>query len=238
MIINNLADLKFVDQDRFLLLFFVKNHHALRQYVAGVDLLNFELSHLRDVIDTLYMGFIRLQWWRDEIKKIYNDVPFSPHPVLLNLKNIISTYNIPFELFHELITAREADFQEYDSFDITHYACTTHTPLLQIKAKILGEQNDVAALAEGYALIGLMRAIPFYRARSQVILPDIQPQSVQEICNRAAVLLNDDKTTHKYFRAHRFLARLYLKQLEKVGYNPEKLYPLPFKELRLWWGTR
>lgn len=234
-----MADIDFLklnDPDRYLLSLFIADG-AERAAVAALDELNIEIARLRDTIDTPHMGFIRLQWWKDEIKKIYAGEKFAPHHVLQDLAGALVPYKISPDDVHELIIAREADFEEYDQFDIYAYARNIHTPLLKIKAKILNEQTNTDALAEGFALIGLLRAIPFYRARSQVMIPSIQPDAVQKICKAAEELLDANHTTHRYFKAHEVLARLYLKQMKATGYHPEKLMPLPFKELRVWWGV-
>ncbi len=229
--------LRLLDPDRFFLSLFISNKDD--KYAAlMVNELNYEIARLLDTIDTPHMGLIRLQWWRDEIRKICDGKKLDTHPVLIGLSDIIPRYRIPFSVFDELLTAREADFEDYDNFDIYKYASAIHTPLLKIQAAIVSENADVQPLATGFALIGLLRAIPFYRARSQVLLPDIQPHAVKVICDRSLELLEMDKTTHRYFRAHHVLAKLYAHQLEHTGYNPEKIKSLPFKELRVWWGIR
>lgn len=210
---------------------------AAQDAIAAFDELNVEIARLRDVIDTPHMGLIRLQWWKDEIKKIYANEKFAPHDVLKKLSLAIKTFHIPHDIINQLIAAREADFDDYDQFDIYTYAQQIHAPLLQIKAIILHEKENTDALSEGYALIGLLRAIPFYKARSQVVIPDIQPEAVKVICDRALELLDENKSKHRYFKAHDVLARLYLKQIQSIGYRPEALGPLPFKELRIWWGS-
>ena len=228
--------IKTTDPDRYFLSLFI--HNETNRYASiTTNELNYEIARLRDTIDTPHMGLIRLQWWRDEIRKICDGQKLDTHPVLIGLSDVISHHHISFSLFDELLTSREADFEDYDSFDIYKYAAAIHTPLLKIQAAILGENADVQPLATGFALIGLLRAIPFYRARSQVLLPDIQPQAVKVICDRALELLAADKTTHRYFKAHQVLAKLYAHQLKCTGYNPEKIKPLPFKELRVWWGS-
>jgi phytoene/squalene synthetase len=235
-----MSDIVFVksnDPDRYFLSLFIPDL-KLQKAVLSVDMLNIEIARLRDIIETPYMGFIRLQWWRDEIKKIYSGQKFAPHEVLQNLSVLLTDFKIPFELFDNLLSAREADFDEHDDFDFYKYARDIHVPLLKIKSIIVGEQEDVSALAEAYALVGLIRAIPFYRERSQVLIPSIQPSAVKIICERAEELLVQDKTYHPYFKAHHVLARLYLNQLKKTGYNPEILTPLPFKELRVWWRVK
>lgn len=228
--------LKLNDPDRYLLSLFVANGTE-RAAVAAFDELNIEIARLRDTIDTPHMGFIRLQWWKDEIKKIYAGDKYAPHHVLTDLAGALVPFGIAPDDVHQLIIAREADFEEYDGFDIFAYARNIHAPLLKIKAKILQEQENTDVLAEGFALIGLIRAIPFYRARSQVVMPSIQPDAVQKICEKAESLLNANTAKHRYFRAHDVLARLYLKQIKATGYQPEKLAVLPFKELRVWWGV-
>lgn len=236
---HNMTDsqeLKLNDPDRYLLSLFEGNikHRAA---LVTVDMLNLEIARLRDVIETPHMGFIRLQWWRDEIRKIYAGQKVASHPVLISLSEIIPAFKLAYDDFDKLIAGREADFEEYDAFDISAYARGIHIPLLKIKAAIVGEGADVAPLGTAYSLVGLLRAIPFYRARSQVLIPSIQPDAVQKICNEVGALLAQDKTTNRYFRANHVLARLYLNQLKKTGYNPEKLTPLAFKELRVWWGV-
>lgn len=233
---NNINHLKKFDSDRFLLSFFVKDD-LRRILLLAFDVFNLEIASIRDVIDTPHMGYIRLQWWKDEIKKIYAGEKYAPHPVLQSLAEGLLSYHIPPDDIYQLITAREADFDEYDDFDIAAYARNTHAPLLKMKARVLGEPQNTDALAEGYALIGLLRAIPFYRARLQVVMPSIQPDAVRGVCEKAEALLNANKASHRYFRAHEVLARLYLKQIQATGYQPEKLTPLPFKELRVWWGV-
>jgi phytoene/squalene synthetase len=231
-----MSDIVFVksnDPDRYLLSFFVSDNNA-REAILACDMLNIEIARLRDIIETPHMGFIRLQWWRDEIKKIYGGQKFAPHSILENLARFIPQYQIPLKLFDDLISAREADFEDYDDFDFFHYARNIHTPLLKMKSIILKEAEDSSPLAEAYALVGLIRSIPFYKARSQVLIPSIKPEAVKVICDRAYELLLTNKTKHKYFMAHHVLSHLYLSQLKDTGYNPEILRPLPFKELRLW----
>ncbi len=233
---DDISFIKSNDSDRYLLSLFISNQDR-RNSVVACDMLNVEIARLRDVIETPHMGLIRLQWWRDEIRKIYANQKFSPHFVLESLYRAILKYKIPFEFFDMVLSAREADFEEYDNFDFYKYARDIHIPLLKMKSVILNEVADVSFLGEAYALVGLIRAIPFYKARSQVLIPSIQHEAVKVICDRAEFLLSQDKTTHKYFKAHHALALLYLRQLKKSGFNPEVLPPLPFKELRVWWKT-
>ena len=228
--------LKENDPDRYLLSLFVRDD-AKRAKIVLFDALNVELSRLRDVIDTPHMGLIRLQWWRDEIKKIMAHQKPASHDILVSLSHTDLT-GITFDEIYKMISAREADFIEYDGFDMLAYARDIHGPLLRLKAHILGEAENVDALAEAYALVGLLRAIPFYKARSQVVMADIQPAAVQKICDRAIELLGQNKVTQPYFKAHAVLARLYIGQIKKSGYYPDKIGLLPFKELRVWWGSK
>lgn len=234
MPVSDILFVKSNDPDRFLLSLFISDRKD-QEAILACDALNIEIARLRDIIETPHMGYIRLQWWRDEIKKIYAGQKYVPHDILENLARVIPHYKIPFAVFDDLLSAREADFEEHDDFDFYHYARNIHTPLLKIKAIILGEGQDTNLLAEAYALVGLIRSIPFYKARSQVLIPSIKPEAVKIICDRAAELLGADTTNHKYFKAHHALANLYLNQLKQSEYNPEILKPLPFKELRLWW---
>lgn len=231
-----MLDLKANDPDRYFLSLFLKNEQR-RAAITILDMLNWELASLKEKIDTPHMGFIRLQWWRDEIAKIYEEKSVAPHEILQELEKLIREYKPPQEFFTALLDAREADFLEHDDFDIYAYAHATHVPLMQLKATVLNETEDISQLAEAYALLGLLRAIPFYKAHTTLNLPAISPDAVKDICDEAERLLMLDETRNRYFKAHKALAQLYLKQLRSYGYQPEKLKPLPFKELRVWWGS-
>ena len=74
-----------------------------QEAIQTCDALNIEIARLRDIIETPHMGFIRLQWWRDEIKKIYAGQKYAPHHILENLARVIPHYHIPFELFDVLL---------------------------------------------------------------------------------------------------------------------------------------
>ncbi|MBL8640490.1 MAG: squalene/phytoene synthase family protein [Alphaproteobacteria bacterium] len=230
------SSLKVNDPDRYLLSLFI-SHLGQQRAVTVFDRLNLEIGRLRDIIDTPHMGYIRLQWWKDEIGKISRAEGYTHHPLLQDLEKSLIDYPISKDDIDQLISARESDFDEYDDFDIHAYARHIHAPLLKIKARILGVKENTDSLAEGFALVGLLRSIPFYRARSQVMIPSIQPNAVEEICNKAESLLSLNTVKHPYFKAHEVLARLYLKQLKSAGYNPEKIFPLPFKELRVWFSV-
>lgn len=229
--------LKEQDANRFLLSLFIRKDECSNA-IRVIDVLNIELSSIRDHIETPHMGYIRLQWWRDEIKKLYersNDNP--PHFLLEELKKIVSSAQVSFQDIDALISAREIDFEDHDIFDLYEYARKTHIPLMTIKSKILSENRDVNHLAEAYAVLGLIMAVPFYRERSQVFIPEISPSAVKEKVDYALELLNKDTTQHRYFKAHKVLAMMTASHLAKNGYNPENITPIPFKELRLWWGT-
>jgi hypothetical protein len=235
---NEIENLKSLDPDRFLLSLFINNLDD-RRAITDFDMLNIEIGRLRDVIETPHMGLIRLKWWEDEIDKIYEDKAFAPHPLLSTLQHQIKAYHIPQHLIRDLITAREADFEEYDDFILADYAQDIHAPLMVIKAHILKIQHDrISDMAKAYAMVGLVRSIPYYRFQSQIRIPDIQPEAVKNIVLDIERILHDISVDHPYVKAHVTLTRLYLKHITSCGYDLNRLKPLAFKELRLWWGVK
>lgn len=221
-----MTTLKEQDADRFFLSLFIKDR-AKREAIQILDLFYLEIAHIQDVVKTPHMGLIRLRWWADEIARIYNGKHSAAHLVLSNLKPIIEKYSLPQNLFDELIDARQADFDEGGAFDIYQYAHTTHLPIMKLKALVLGEDTEsIAPLSDGYALAGLLRSAE--KTKEEKI----------EIGKEAERLLGLSGSNHCYFRAHRALAEIYLTHLNRHSYKIENLPPVPFKELRILWGSK
>lgn len=227
------AELKDADADRAFLSLFspVKERLAIQV----IDLWNAEIARIRDEVREPHMGIIRLQWWRDEIKRICGGGRSVAHPVLVLLSDIIPTCGLPFELFDGALQGREFEFEDRAAVSVEElaaYAQSIHQPVLELKSKIFGYGGEVGDLARDYALIGIIRSVPFQAQQGRKFIPTSK-DAVREICG----LVSLQKVPHKYFKATSALAQLYLKQIETAGYDPFAIRPVPFKEFRVWFKS-
>lgn len=70
-----------------------------------------ELAKTRTVVTEPLLGKIRLQWWRDEIDKIYQGQGVE-HPILSPLAKASQECHVPQKFFDQLLAAYEADLEE------------------------------------------------------------------------------------------------------------------------------
>ena len=90
------------DYHRYLLSFFVPR--PSRPSLLAILALNVELQSIPDKATDPMVALVRLQWWRDEITKIYEGDTAQSSPILPGVQRAISRHSIPkgqFEaLFH------------------------------------------------------------------------------------------------------------------------------------------
>ena len=91
------SQLKAVDPDRALLSLFAPAE--ARFAIQVIDLWNAEVARIRDEVREPHMGLIRLQWWRDEVRRICDGGRSAAHPVLAMLSDVISSYGLKFDVF-------------------------------------------------------------------------------------------------------------------------------------------
>ncbi len=236
--------LKELDADRAFLSLFTPT--AVRSVIQTLDLWNAEISRIREEVREPHMGMIRLQWWRDEIRRICEGGRSDVHPVLTLLSGVIPEYHLAYADFDTILSARELEFlgrSPENIEELLSYVDGAQGTMTKMKCDILGCAQNGNALARFYSLVGLVRAVPFHGSFGHVMMPslnmsDIQPHSeklqkvVRELCN----IKIPEKSGAKYFRAMRSLALLYLKSIERAEYDPFHVLPVPFKELRVWVG--
>ena len=228
------------DPDRFLLSFFI--NAKKRPDIATVDIFNCQLADASHNVSTPHMGLIKLQWWRDEIRKIYDGKTTVGNPLLDDLSNLISHYHLPIELFNVLLEAREFDVMNEAAKDLNalqDYIRNAQFPLMRIKEEIIkpGFFNQTAQdVTMAYCLIGLVRSAPYHNENQRHVLPDIPCLDIVKAAQK--ILPKNCKGCHRYVRAMSKLTRLYIKALLKVDGDPYRVEPVKFKELRVWWSAR
>jgi phytoene synthase len=165
------------DKDRFIATLFAPAEH--RGALHALYAFNIEIARVREIIREPLAGEIRLQWWSDAIAgKAAGDA--QANPVAAGLLAAVARYRLPSELLSALIAARRFDL--YDDpmpqlADFNDYAGATSSAVIELCARVLNK-DDTAGLGPlalhaglGYAIAGLLQAIPVHAARGQLFLP-------------------------------------------------------------------
>lgn len=228
------------DRDRFLISLFVPTRS--REALWALFAFNLEIAKTREVVSDSNLGHIRLQWWRDVIKAVYDGGDIPQHEVVLPLAQAVSAYDLPREHFDALIYAREFDLEDVlpASLDgMMNYADFTHTPLLRLVNAVCGvdeEPETTQSIAIGYAMTGLLRSVPYHARQNRGYLPQDMMQkhdltintlfqkrdALKFLIKDVMPLIKDRlniKTESKLTKAHRNLASLYTRQIEKNGFD-------------------
>ena len=155
--------LRLEDRDRYLMLLFAPK--AARPVLAAIYTFNLECA--RAVAaggEQPTLGQMRLQWWRDRLAGLGNNLPSTVHPLLSILSH--NAFLVP--VLHLQLSARERDLTNptFSTLDeVVEHATATGGDLAALAALQLDENQESPARAAGtaYALAGMLRAIPFQR---------------------------------------------------------------------------
>jgi phytoene synthase len=140
------------DKDRFLASLFAPAEH--RVALHSLYAFNVEIARVPEMVREPLAGEIRLQWWSDAIAGKADDA--GAHPVAAALLATIARYGLPAQPL---------------------FALKTSSGLIALAAGVLGAQRapvveEIAYHAGvGYAIAGLLMALPFHAARRQLFLP-------------------------------------------------------------------
>jgi len=130
---------------------------------------------------------MRLQWWVDEIGRIYKGEQVTTHEILPALREVIFDHTLPHALFEALIEARHFDltpapFEHRAAFDA--YINGTAGSVMALAAMVLGAQPahtpPIKAFGYGTGIATLLRATPALIARGYAPLPDNLPAVIQD----------------------------------------------------------
>jgi phytoene synthase len=165
------------DKDRFIASLFAPAEH--RGALHALYAFNIEIARVRENIREPLAGEIRLQWWNDAIAgKAAGDA--QANPVAAALLAAVARHRLPSELLTALIAARRFDLYDDPMLKLTDfndYAGATSSGLIEISARVLS-RDDMPGLGRlalhaglGYAIAGLLQALPIHAARGQLFLP-------------------------------------------------------------------
>src|SRR5262245_21470253 len=159
------------DFDRYLTALFAPAE--CRPALFALIAFNDEIARVREAVTQPILGQIRLQWWRDALAQIYSGKP-PAHDVAQALAAAVTNSGLDRALLERMIDARESDLALEPPAHIEgllSYASDTSGGLVELMLQSLGvagEGPEQAGRSVGtaYALVGLIRAIPFH-ARSR-----------------------------------------------------------------------
>jgi phytoene/squalene synthetase len=217
--------------------------------------LNQELASTVEAASEPAVGAIRLKWWQEALA---GGKPLSEHPLL----PLLAQAEVG-EQACALIEARMAELEHQKGFEdlaqFNDYLRSSAGTLHQLLAQ--DESEIVAQAGAFFALVGVLRALPYHLERGIVRLPKdvlqrhgISPAAIEaglekeafahlmsfwasELQTRADALRADIKTAPKLIKRLHLAALLYARALQKAQNNPAALpRRLPNLPLRLWCG--
>ena len=223
-----------------------------------------EIARTREMVTDTTMGLIRLQWWKDSVRAFYTNGVMGAHEIFPELARVITAYKLPYELFENLLIAREFDVEDKipSSIDgLKNYIHFTHTPFVKLLSIVLGtnssSDDDIQNISFAYGIIGILRAFVFHARARRCYLPADHIKNIDDIyafkqidelkplvkilCDMAVSSLNKTRSASPFFKGMKSLVRLYIAQIKSVDYNliaPQLLLPPQFKQLRVWWQSR
>ena len=171
------AQVRRFDNDRYLTALFAAG--PARDDLLALYAFNLEVARIRELVREPMMGRIRLQWWRDCVAEIYAGGG-RRHQVVQPLSGAVHRHGLPREHFERLLDAREADMEEGPPTDLgvlTGYATATGASLGSLALHVLhpgvdeATQSAVRQIWTAWALVGLLRAIPFHARARRIYLP-------------------------------------------------------------------
>jgi NADH dehydrogenase [ubiquinone] 1 alpha subcomplex assembly factor 6 len=238
------------DRDRWLTTLFAPLE--ARRGIFALLAFNLELARTREQVSEPMLGEIRLQWWRETIAGVFAGTP-RQHPIAQELAAVVTRYGLDRDPFERLIDARTQDLYEVPPADLAAleaYADATSASLAPPCLALLGvsDAESVSAArsaAIAWALVGLVRAVPFHASLRRVHLPadllaaegatveDLiygrKPAAIHRvlatIAGRAAAHLRQARQKRVVREAlpvllPAALADLYLRRLRRGGYDP------------------
>jgi len=166
------------DRDRFQTALFAPARH--RDALFALYAFNYEIARVRESVREPMLGQIRLQWWREAIEAAYRGAPPRRHEVVEAVSAAIASRRLGRGHFERLIAARERDLDAAPPARLTaleDYAEGTSAALIELSLEALDAAAPAALAAArhvgiGYALAGLLRAMPTHAAAGRSYIPD------------------------------------------------------------------
>lgn len=165
------------DNDRFVAALFAPA--AAREGLFALYAFNLELARIRERVQEPLLGEIRLSWWRETITHVYAGGSPRAQPVAAALAEAVRRHKLSHASFERLLDGRLADMADEAPADLaglSRYAAETAGALSALALEVLGSAVAPALqaaeeVAVAWALIGLIRAVPFHARAGRSYLP-------------------------------------------------------------------
>ncbi len=165
------------DPDRFLCVRFAPRER--RGALLALLALNNEVARIPELANEPGLGLVRLSWWRDAVEGAFSGSP-PDHPAARALSRAVAAHGLSRAPFEALFDAREKDFREAafsGLADLEAYCAATSAGLTELALTVLGVAESKALeagrdIGTAWALIGLLRAVPFHARHRRCHLPD------------------------------------------------------------------
>lgn len=235
------------DRDRYLTALFAPPDR--REDLMALYAFNLEIAKTRETVTEPTLGFIRLQWWRDALAEIYDGRAPRRHEVVEPLAAAIRARNLPRAGFERILETRERDLEDRpvaDLGELEAYADGSSGEVTALALAMLGVEDEAVVargrrVGIGYALAGILRAVPFHARQHRCLLPQTvlaahgaTPETVLEMkpAEPLAAAAADLATTARAMLAPArvpaaawpalapaILARRHLKTLARLGHD-------------------
>ncbi len=255
-------ELRAQDPDRYLLSLFAPAD--ARPALWALFTLDYDIARTRDMVSDTNLGLIRLQWWRDEIARMYDLGTHPQIPALKILGPALREKAIPKDWFESVLYAREFDLQDVAPaswMGLCNYADFITTPVNKIALKLMGEgadKDDLRHISRNFALQKLIRSVPDMLSRRRCYLPEdmlaekkLTSQKIIDFNHKAEILdvvqrLYGLITPYKnpqsrFLQKQQRMTFIHLNKLRKLSFDvfaPQMKLPPPFLALRLMLGSR
>lgn len=242
------------DRDRYLCALFLPE--AARRHALALIAFNVELARVRETVREAALGRIRLQWWREMVEAARAGHA-REQPVARAIASLLAEHDAADQLM-TMIEARERDLDDApfaDLAELERYAEASAAPLLRLGLRLVGAreaagESAARRVAIGWALIGLLRAVPFHARQRRVLLPadalarhgvDLSgylegrgaPAALadvaREIAAAASAHLDAARATRRELGRPALralllaaLARRHLRRIERAGFDPTR----------------
>lgn len=148
-----------------------------RQAITALYAFCREVDDVVDESSDPQLARVRLDWWRDEIARLF--AGSAQHPVSLALTSAIERFNLPEEHFREIIDGMEMDllYDSYPSFKELSLYCHRVASIVGIMAaEIFGYQNRATLkyahnLGMAFQLTNILRDVHEDLLRGRLYIP-------------------------------------------------------------------